>query len=74
MAYTTAQLDTIIATLETALGSGAAEVMFDGRRIVYKSQDEIFKGIGYFKSLRPASVAGAAKPVRQIRLTGSKGL
>jgi len=72
MSFSSSQIDSIIASLEAALGSGAAEVTFENRRIVYRTQEEIFKGLDYFKGLRN-SAAGSTR-VRQIRLSGSKGL
>lgn len=72
MAYTSGQLETIITTLEGALGSGAASITFEGRSITYRNPESIIKGITYFRSLLNA--ATNITPVRQIRMSSSKGL
>jgi len=71
MSYTTTQLDAIIATLEAAMGTGAASVTFEGRRIDYKSNAEIARAISWFQGKRD-SVAGTTR-VRQIRMYTDKG-
>lgn len=52
MAYTTADIDAIIAQLEGALGTGYAEVIHENRRMIFKTTGDILKAIGYFKGLR----------------------
>ncbi len=51
MAYTTTDLDAIVKRLEDALGSGYANVTFEGRSLVYRGTAEILKAIGYFNGL-----------------------
>lgn len=63
MAYATADIDGIIATLEGAAAKGYAEVTHDGHRLVYRSTADIMKAIGYFKGLyRSATDAPAQGP------------
>jgi hypothetical protein len=71
MSYTTAQLDAIIATLEAAMGTGAASITFEGRRIDYKSNAEIAGAIAYFQAKRDQG-SGTRRP-RQIRMYTDKG-
>lgn len=51
MAYTTADLNGIVTKLEAQLAKGTAEVQFEGRKLVYRSMDEILRAIAYFKAL-----------------------
>jgi len=51
MAYSTAELDTIIRTLEQGIASGAASVSFEGRSMVYRTVDQIRSAIAYFSAL-----------------------
>jgi hypothetical protein len=61
VALTTQQIEGLIAQLQTALGSGAITVEYDGRRVTYRSQQEIEAGIAYFQRLLAAS-GGAIAP------------
>jgi hypothetical protein len=76
-AYTTAQLDSIVVGLEAGLAVGYAEVVAqDGRRLTYRSVDDIRKAITYFQSLYDN--ASDAPPVqspkvRTFFLHGNKG-
>lgn len=72
MAYTTAQLDTIIASLEVSMAAGYAEVTFDGRRIVYKSTEQIMKALTYFKGLLNQLQTSPRSRIQRVRT--SKGL
>jgi hypothetical protein len=63
MAYTTAQLDGIVATLEAGLGKAYAEVIHEGKHLVYRNTKDIMAAIGYFKSLyEQASDAPPRRP------------
>ncbi len=76
MAYTTSQLDAIIATLESALGSGTADVTFQGRRLVYRSVTDIRNAIAYFQALYNNVSAAPVTTVQKIRtflFHGGKG-
>lgn len=76
MAYATYDLDGIIAKLETALQSGAAEVTFEGRRIVYRSPSEIYSAIAYFRSLYD-NATDASTPrakTRMLFMHGGNGI
>jgi hypothetical protein len=77
VAYTTAQLDTIVATLEAGLGQGFATLRkSDGSEIVYRSVADIRNAITYFKSLyNDASDAPTttAPKVRTLLFFGGKG-
>jgi hypothetical protein len=53
MAYATADLNTIITKLESALALGTAEVTFEGRKLVYRSVADIRSAISYFRALLP---------------------
>lgn len=75
--YTTAQLDTIIATLESSLALGTAEIVFEGRKLVYRSVTDLRNAIAYFNGLYPdASDAPVnATPKRRIFIFfGSNGI
>ncbi len=43
------QIDVAIDALETALAAGELTVEYAGRRVTYKSQDDILKALEYFK-------------------------
>ncbi len=66
MAYTTAQLDTIIAQLESSLSKGYAEVTHEGKHLVYRSVSEIRTAIAYFKALYD-DASDAPAPAPKIR-------
>lgn len=51
MAYTTAQLDAIVAALEAGLSQGFAEVSYENQRLTYRSVADIRNAIAYFKGL-----------------------
>lgn len=51
VAYTTSQIDGIIATLEASLGQGYAEVHHDNRTLIYRSVTDIRDAIAYFRGL-----------------------
>ena len=76
MAYTTDQLNTIIATLESSLAKGYAEVVHEGHRMVYRTVTDIRTAIAYFKALlNNATDAPAQTPaVRTYFLYGGKGI
>lgn len=61
MAYTTANLDAIIAALEASLSKGYAEVTHEGQSLVYKSTTDIMRAIGYFKGLYNSTTDGTPK-------------
>ena len=67
MAYTTAQIDSIISTLQISLASGAAEVTFENRKITYRSTADIRTAIGYFNGLYPSASDAPAVPVKKTR-------
>jgi hypothetical protein len=74
--YTTAQIDAIVAKLESCLSSGTAEVEFQSRRIIYRSTADIRNAIAYFNGLYPtASDAPTNAPpkIRTFLFYGSKG-
>ncbi len=76
MAYTTSQLDSIITKLETALAVGTAEVMFEGRRLVYRSVSDIRNAIAYFQALYNNATDAPVNTTPKIRtflFNGSKG-
>ncbi|HYX45905.1 MAG TPA: hypothetical protein VE820_03660 [Sphingomicrobium sp.] len=75
MPYTTAQLDSIIAKLESSLGKGYAEVTHEGKHLVYRSVTDIRTAIAYFKALYDnATDAPAPAPkVRTFLFYGNKG-
>jgi hypothetical protein len=76
--YTTAQLDTIIGKLESALSKGYAEVTHDGQHLTYRSVAEIRTAIAYFSALydnaSDAPTGGPTKKVRTFFLFGNKGI
>lgn len=43
-------IETKIAALETALASGELVVQLDGKRIEYRSTEEILRAIAYFRT------------------------
>lgn len=76
-AYTTSQLDTIIATLESGLGQGFATLRkADGSEIEYRSVADIRNAIAYFRSLydnaTDAPISTTPK-VRTFLFFGGKG-
>jgi hypothetical protein len=76
-AYTTTQLDTIVAQLEAGLGKSYAEITTsDGKHIVYRSVSEIRAAISYFQALyNDASDAPTpTKKVRTYYLYGGNGI
>lgn len=72
MAYTQAELETKIASLETALGRGELRVDFADRSVTYRSVDEIVSAITYFKSLL-APLTAATNRSRQSFGVASRG-
>ena len=74
MAYTTADLDAIITRLESALGTGAAVIVFEGRRVEYRTASEISRAITYFNGLRETVAGTSDARIRQIRMYSDKGL
>lgn len=71
MAYTTSDLNAIIAKLEASLGKGYAEVTHDGQKLVYRSAADIMRAIGYFKGLLSTATDAPVKPkVRTFLLYG----
>jgi hypothetical protein len=77
MAYTTANLTTIIAQLEACLALGAAEIVFEGKKLVYRSAADILKAIAYFQALLPAATDASPNPAPKTRtffLFGGKGI
>ena len=76
MAYTTAQLDAIITQLESSLAKGYAEVLYEGRRLVYRSVADIRTAIAYFRALYDdAPDAPIQQPkTRTFFLFGGKGI
>lgn len=76
--YTTAQLDQIIAKLESALGVGYAEITGpDGNHLVYRSVADIRTAIAYFSGLYKTATDAPANPTRKIRnffMFGGKGI
>lgn len=66
MAYTTAQRD----ALKAAIAQGALTVEYDGKRITYRSLDEMERVL----RLMDAEIGDVAAPRRQIRVTSRKGL
>ena len=74
--YTTAQLDAIIAKLESCLASGTAEVEFQSRRLIYRSVADIRNAIAYFSGLYPTASdapATATPKIRTYLFYGNKG-
>jgi len=68
MAFTQTQLD----ALDAAIASGAREVRFQDRTVVYQSLAAMLQARTLlYSSLNPA---GSAKPIRQIRMYGDSGL
>jgi hypothetical protein len=63
MAYTTSQIDAIIATLEAGLGQGYAEIMYENRRITYRSVADVRNAIAYFRGLY-GSASDAVAPAQ----------
>ena len=79
MPYTTWQLDTTIAQLESALAAGAqaAEVSFEGRMYRAQSASEIRDRISYFNALYPTATDAPSNPTPKTRtfyLFGGKGI
>jgi hypothetical protein len=77
MAYTTAQIDAVVATLEGSLGQGVAEVNFDGHHLKYSTAAEIRQKIAYFNSLRAEASDAPATPkprVRTFLMYGGNGI
>jgi hypothetical protein len=75
--YTTAQLNTIIATLEAGLGQGYATLrQANGSEIVYRSVADIRNAIAYFNALLPSASDAPVPTVPKIRsyiFFGGKG-
>jgi uncharacterized small protein (DUF1192 family) len=67
MAYTIAELDNTIATLEAGLAKSYAEVTHEGNRLVYTSTKEIRERIAYFKALYDNATDAPANPAPKIR-------
>ena len=77
MAYTTAQIDAAIATLEASLGQGVAEVTFDGHHLKYSTAAEIRQKIAYFNSLYADATDAPLTPTPRVRtflMYGGNGL
>jgi hypothetical protein len=77
MPYTTAELDGIVKKLESAIAKGYAEVTHEGNRMVYRTVDEVLKGIAYFKAqYNDATDAPAtSKPkTRRLLMHGGNGI
>jgi hypothetical protein len=75
--YTTAQLNAIIAQLEGSLALGTAEVMFEGKKLVYRSVADIRSAISYFTALLPSASDAQVNPTPKVRtyyLFGGKGI
>jgi hypothetical protein len=49
MALSDSDVAAMISALETALGSGELTVEYAGRRITYRSSDELIAALNYFK-------------------------
>jgi hypothetical protein len=74
--YTTSELETIIRTLDSKVGSGVARISLNGRAVDYTSTEDILKAITYFRSLLNTLVASEAGAPRSriVRWSSSKGL
>lgn len=68
MAYTQTQLE----VLQAALASGELEVMFEGRRIRYRSIEELERAIATVQG--ELTTQTGTKRVRRVQMTVSKGL
>jgi len=66
MAYTQVQAE----ALREALASGVLTVEYDGKRVTYRSVQEIKEALS---EVETALARDAGKRVRQIRVTTSKG-
>jgi hypothetical protein len=75
--YTTAQLNAIIAQLEGSLALGTAEVMFEGKKLVYRSVADIRSAISYFTALLLTASDAPVNPTPKVRtyfVFGGKGI
>lgn len=67
MALTLEQIDSFLATLHEAHGSGTLKVRFsDGREVQYRSGTELIDGIRYYESERAKLLAVTAGRVRPV--------
>jgi hypothetical protein len=75
--YATADLDAIIKNLEASLAKGTAEVVFEGRKLVYRSVADIRNAIAYFTALYDNATDAPPNPKPKKRiffLFGGKGI
>jgi len=75
--YSTADLDAIIKNLESSLAKGTAEVMFEGRKLVYRSVADIRNAIAYFTALYDNATDAPVNPKPKTRMFlwfGGKGI
>lgn len=67
IAYTTANLNAIIAQLEASLALGMVEIQFEGKKMIYRSSADILKGIAYFQALYNAATDAPPNPAPKVR-------
>jgi hypothetical protein len=74
--YTTTELETIVRTLETRLGSGVASISFNGRTVTYTNAKDIAEALTYFRGLLNTQIATESGTPRSriVRWSSSKGL
>jgi hypothetical protein len=66
------EIAAIVTQLQTALGSGAASITFDGRKIDYTGADNILKAITYFQGLQTSALTTAGTVRRKVILMQSR--
>lgn len=67
MALTLDQIDSFLATLQEAHGSGTMKVRFsDGREVQYRSGAELIAGIRYYEAERAKLLTVTAGRVRPV--------
>ncbi len=72
MAFTQTDLDNI----DAAVATGELSVELDGRKVVYRSMDDLIKARTLIQSGLAAAAAGSASPRRgsfQVRFTTARG-
>jgi len=64
---TPVEIDAAIDALEQALASGELTIEYAGRRVTYKSQDDLLKALEYFKRQKLGVPATGPAPASAAR-------
>lgn len=70
MAYTTAQIEAIIADLESSMASASQSEQFNDRRVSWSTAEQILARIAYWKALLAESQDSATTRYVRMRASG----